>query len=317
MTTYLLLVNPKSGRGRALFRAEALRAGLAASASVEVVQTRGRGHASDVAAERAGDFERVVAIGGDGTLNEVLTGLMRVGAAADALPALGFLPSGTANAAVLAFDFSGAPEAVAERLPDAPVRAVDVGVVSHGGSERPFLLWFGAGYDAVVIDALNRERTGHMGVAGLLRGMPGVLWAVHGYPAADIRVSVEGAVASTAASVVLANVGQMAFGGTAVRSADPFDGRLDLLTVPRTGTVGVAGLWLRMMTSSLGRVAGVGHERVTRVHLESTGEVPFQLDGEPAGMLPAEVRIEPGAVRLLMTWPGGRRITRQVAGYAE
>jgi diacylglycerol kinase family enzyme len=81
--------------------------------------------------------------------------------------------------------------------------------------------------------------------------------------------------------------------------------------------VGVAGLWLRMMTSSLGRAAGVGHERVTRVHLESTGEVPFQLDGEPAGMLPAEVRIEPGAVRLLMTWPGGRRITRQVAGYAE
>ena len=79
---------PKSGRGAGLSRATALRTALGNANHVEVLQTKSRGHASEAVAERAGSFERVVAIGGDGTLNEVLTGLFRAGGSADQLPAL-------------------------------------------------------------------------------------------------------------------------------------------------------------------------------------------------------------------------------------
>jgi diacylglycerol kinase family enzyme len=242
-----------------------------------------------------------MAIGGDGTLNEVLSGLVRLDEPSDRLPELGFLPSGTANAAILAFVFSASPEAVARALPGTEARPVDVGVVTHAGTQRPFLLWFGPGYDAVVIDALNRERTGHMGIAGLARGVPRILRAVHRYPAPTIRVMSEGSPPASAASVVLATVGRTAFGGTVAAAADPHDGHLDLVTIERRGTLGVAGVAMRMMATSLAEARGAAHWTATRVRFESDGEVPFQLDGEPVGTLPAEVRVAPAAVRLLLT----------------
>lgn len=301
MTSYLLVVNPKSGRGRSLARAETLRSRLALGHDVHVLETRARGFAADAVAERVRDFERVLAIGGDGTLNEVLSGLVRERSHAAELPALGFLASGTANVATRAFGLTSDPETLARRLPDAEERAVDIGLASHAGGVRPFLLWFGAGYDAVVIDALNRHRTGLMGIAGLLRRSPGVARAVHGYSAPEITIRTGTEAVQSGASVFLSNVAEMAFGGTAADTADPFDGRLDLLAVPRRSTVGVGMLWLRTMTSGLHAAPGVRHETTTHVTLEAAGDVPFQIDGEAAGRLPAEVRIEPGAVRLLMT----------------
>jgi diacylglycerol kinase (ATP) len=301
VTSYLLVVNPASGRGRALGRAEELRSALAESNSVDVVETKRRGFATEIAAERGLDFDRVIAIGGDGTLNEVLAGLLRIGATPDELPALGFLPSGTANAAVQAFGFGTSPTAVARSLTDVEIRPVDVGIVRHGGTERPFLLWFGAGYDAVVIDTLNSKRTGLMGIAGLARKAPDIVRAVHNYPAPDIEVRVDDGAPSVAASVILSNVAQMAFRVTLADAADPFDGRLDLLTVPRVGTARIGALCVRMMLSSLEGAAEVTHTPASRVILRSEGEVPFQLDGEPVGTLPVELRVEPGAVRLLRT----------------
>lgn len=301
MTSYLLVVNPKSGRGRGLSRAEALHSGLADGNAVEVLQTRARGFACDAVLKRAREFERVIAIGGDGTLNEVLSGLMRVGAPAAELPALGFLASGTANVATHAFGFSHDPAVVARGLAQAEERPVDVGLASFDGGVRPFLLWFGAGYDAVVIDVLNRHRTGLMGVAGLVRKSPSMVRAVHAYSAPEITIRDREGTVRTASSVILSNVAEMAFGGTVAEGADPFDGRLDLLTVPRRSTVGIAALWLRIMSSGLQSAPGVRHETTAGVRLEADGDVPFQIDGEPVGRLPADIRIEPGAIRLLMT----------------
>ncbi len=300
MTTYLLVVNPKSGRGSGRSRAEALRTALGADADVEVFETRHRGHASEVVAERAREVERVVAIGGDGTLNEVLSGLMSTGEGPETLPSLGFLASGTANAATKAFGFAPDPAGAARALRDAAPRLVDVGVVTHAGGRRPFLLWFGAGYDAIVIDALNSTRTGPMGMLGLARGFPGVVRAVHRYPAPEITVRADDHRERKGASMVLANVAAMGLGSTATPAADPHDGLMDLLTVPRAGTLGLASLWMRMMVSSLAHAHGVEHVAVTRVRFEADGTVPFQLDGEPVGTLPADVRVEPGALRLLL-----------------
>ena len=299
MRSCLLVVNPKSGSGRAIRRARELTSGLGEGCRFEVLETQRRGHAADDLPVRAASFESVVAVGGDGTLNEVLSGLMRI-EPMERRSALGFLPAGTANVAVLAFGFGTEPGAVARSLEAATPRPVDVGIASHEGAERPFLLWCGAGYDAVVIDALNRERTGLMGLAGLVRKAPGVLRAVHRYPAPAIDVETDG-VTSRGASVILANVGKVAFGGSVADGADPFDGRLDVVSVPRLGTLGMAALGVRMLMSSLERAPGVGHGRGTHIRLQAREPVPFQLDGEPVGQLPVDVRIVPGAVRLLLT----------------
>lgn len=300
MTSYLLVVNPTSGRGRARGRAERLRQSLATSHSVDVVETQRRGSAADIAAGHVGQVDRVIAVGGDGTLNEVLTGLMRVPRPAADLPALGFLPSGTANAAVRAFGFSSDPIVAARSFSTTEGRLADVGIVRFESVERPYLLWFGAGYDAVMIGTLNDQRTGRMGIGGLTRHTPAVLRAIAQYPAPEIEVVEGGVVEARASSVILANVGRVAFGGAVVDTADPFDGRLDLVALPRASKWRLATMGLRMLTSSLHRARGATHRMASEVRLHSDGRVPCQLDGEPVGTLPATVRVQPGAIRLLV-----------------
>lgn len=301
MTSYLIIVNPTSGNGGAGKKARILRDRLAQSCAVRVAETTHRGSATELAASAVSGTDRIVAVGGDGTLNEVLTGLMSLGEPASKIPALGFLPAGTANAAVQAFGFTSNPEELAGVLPDATVRPVDVGMVRLEDAERPFLLWCGAGYDAVVIDELNTSRTGHMGITGLLRNAPRVLRAIARYPAPPIRMDIDGLTVEDAGCIIIANVAQVAFGGTVVDTADPFDARLDVVAIDVASRLRLVGLGLRMLASGLGGARGTRHQLATRVRLSADGVVPVQLDGEPVGELPISVRLKPGAVRLLLT----------------
>ena len=91
----LLIVNPCSGRAK--MRTELLRVVEILSAddyAVTVYPTRARGDATDyVSALSENEYERIVVCGGDGTLNEVITGLMKAGLHIT----LGYIPSGTLN----------------------------------------------------------------------------------------------------------------------------------------------------------------------------------------------------------------------------
>jgi diacylglycerol kinase (ATP) len=301
MTSYLIIVNPKSGNGGAARKARVLRDRLGEPCDVRVVETTHRGSATELAASVASGVDRVVAVGGDGTLNEVLTGLMSLGEPSARLPALGFLPAGTANAAIKAFGFTSSPEELARILPRVPVLPVDIGMVRFGDVERPFLLWCGAGYDAVVIDELNTSRTGHMGIGGLLRNAPRVLRAIARYPMPAIQADIDGIRVGDSGSIILANVAEVAFGGTIVDTADPFDGRLDVVAIDVASRLQLVGLGIRMLSSGLAAARGTRHQLATSVRLSAAGDVPVQLDGEPVGTLPISVRLQPGAVRLLLT----------------
>ena len=301
MTSYLVIVNPVSGSGRGKRKADVLRERLTPSSTVRVVETTHRGSAAEIAASSGPEFDRVIAVGGDGTLNEVLTGLVSLGRSASETPALGFLPAGTANAATRAFGFSTNAEQVARALPTARIRAVDVGVASLGGDERPFLLWCGAGFDAVLIDVLNTSRTGQMGMSGLIRNAPGVIRALAEYPAPRIRTEIDGHPVQDAVSVVLTNVADVGFGGTLVDTADPFDGQLDVVLIDPAPWHQLLGLGLRMVTSSLSAGRGARHQLAKQVRLSADEAVPVHLDGEPVGSLPISVRPQAGAIRLLFT----------------
>ncbi len=301
MKSYALIVNPVSGRGRALHKAEALREGLAPSSSVEILRTTHRGAASDLAAHCVGRVDRVVAVGGDGTLNEVVSGLMSAEHGGGRLPELGFLSAGTANAAMKAFGLTSDPVVMAEALPTAASRSLDVGLVRHDGGERAFLLWFGAGWDAVVIHTLNATRSGFMGVSGLFGHTPALLRAVSAYAQPPITAVVDGQSFGGYSTVVVANVGVAAFGGMIAEGVDPGDGRFDVVGVPHVSALGAMRLAFQMMTSSLTRSPRVRYGRGAEVTLPGEGDVPFHLDGEAVGALPATVRLLPGAVRLLAT----------------
>ena len=299
--SYLIVVNPVSGSGEGRQRARLLAEGLPEGSDVRIRETERRGSAIELAEEHADRVDRVIAVGGDGTLNEALTGLMRAREQGREVAALGFLPSGTANAAARAFGCTDQPRLAAKRLPRAGVRELDVGMVRHDGGRRPFLIRFGAGLDAAVIDELNASRTGVMGFLGLVRNAPRIVGTMSRYTAPEIEIEVDGAHFATAASVVLPNVAEVGLQATVDEEADPSDGKIEVLAVPLPSKWSIVRLGLRMLASSLKRASDVRATRGERVKLTSEGEVPFQLDGEPMGQLPVDVELEQRAIRLLLT----------------
>jgi len=281
-------------------KAEALSARLD-GARVEILETTGRGSATALAAEVSSRTDHVIAVGGDGTLHEVLNGLVDPAIPTDARPSLGFLSAGTANVAVPAFGLTSDPARMARSLAHPVTQPVDVGFVRYEGGERAFLLWLGAGWDGVVIRTLNARRTGHMGVRGLVGSLPNIVRDITRYEQPVIRARVDGAPLGEHGTVLVANVGPIAFGGKITHRADPTDGQLDVVGVPLATPVRFLRLASRLMFSSLAGAPDVLSIPARTVTLRSDGDVPFQLDGEPVGRLPVEITLLPGAVRLLKT----------------
>ena len=137
--TLLLIVNPRAGRTRSsapLFEAAArfCQAGYLLS----IRQTQHPGHATEIAQEEGPLFDCVICCGGDGTLNETVSGLMRL----DNPPPLGYIPCGSTNDFAASLELSADPVQAAERIIDSQGRQLDVG--SFNGRPFVYVASFGA-----------------------------------------------------------------------------------------------------------------------------------------------------------------------------
>lgn len=128
----LFIVNPRAGRTRSsapLFEASALLCRDGSLLSIR--QTQYPGHAAELAEEEGARFDRVICCGGDGTLNETVSGLMRL----DAPPPLGYIPSGSTNDFAASLELSSDPVQTAARIAASTGRRLDVGAFNG----RPFV----------------------------------------------------------------------------------------------------------------------------------------------------------------------------------
>jgi len=149
----LLVYNPAAGPipvGPFVYRAaEGLRR---AGWQPRIVPTRSGEHAVELARQAAGKLDAVFAIGGDGTIGQVASGL------AGSSTALGILPAGTRNVMGVELGLPSfgwnrwwALDENLHQLIDAPVCKVDIGLCNG----KPFLLWAGLGLDAMVLQQLE------------------------------------------------------------------------------------------------------------------------------------------------------------------
>lgn len=135
---------------------------LGSELKIDVAETSHRGHAADLAAQaRADGLDLVVAVGGDGTVNEVVNGLLRAGAGTD-VPRLAVVPGGSANVFARALGLPGEPieatGAVLERLRARSERRVGLGLLETDAFRRWFTFCAGFGLDAEVVRAVESRR---------------------------------------------------------------------------------------------------------------------------------------------------------------
>jgi len=156
----LLIVNPHATSTTPLRRDVIVRA-LSSAVELDVVQTRYRGHATSLAAQARNDgFGLVLALGGDGTVNEAVNGILggTRGGTPDGVPALAALPGGNANvftrAAGLPADPVDATGQVLQALAEGRYRRVGLGLAG----DRYFTFHAGLGLDAEVVRAVDGHR---------------------------------------------------------------------------------------------------------------------------------------------------------------
>jgi diacylglycerol kinase family enzyme len=157
----LVISNPRATSTTARER-DVLTHALGSVAELEVAETANRGHAAALAcrAMRSGT-DAVVAFGGDGTVNEVVNGLLTDGVH-DGVPALGVVPAGSTNVFARALELPNTPiEATAvvlDALRTGSRRPVSLGRVELGTEDRWFIFAAGIGFDAAIVAAVERQR---------------------------------------------------------------------------------------------------------------------------------------------------------------
>jgi len=288
-TKVLLVANPISGLRRAgRWREKVEAAFRRAGHPVETLLTRGPGHAAEAAADCPPGC-LIVAFGGDGTFNEVLNG-----ARLDS-STLAVIPAGTGNVFAKELGSARQPLKAARQLLQGHVVRLDVGLCNG----RRFMSVFGAGIDAWVVERVHERRGGSLTQWHYLPHIARI--ALKSDPW-RIRVEVDGQQLTSGAEQVCAG-NTRSYGGPIAMTpaASPADGLLDVMCFARRGPADGAVLGACALLRALHLSTGARYARGRTVTVSAPGQrVPYELDGDSAGSLPARVSVLPGAARVLV-----------------
>lgn len=282
----LMIVNPIAGRGGGRRVAERLAAALGErSIRGELAITREAGEASD-ATDLAAEHDLVVVVGGDGTLNEVINGL-------EADRPVALYPLGTGNVAAKELGLPRRVAAFCDMVRAGRERHLDLG----GAEGRRFVSFAGIGFDAQVAARVAAGRQGAIRMSSYVGPVLRCL-ATYGFP--PLELSVDGAPPVRAGGFALvSNV--RAYGGPLViaHQAKHDDGLFDVCVLPPASrprhVASLAALALRCPGWS-----GIRTLRGRAVHATSPRRVPYQVDGDPAGFLPATFAMLERKLRIIV-----------------
>ena len=294
----LLIVNPHATSTTPL-RRDVIASALSSAVELDVVQTRYRGHATGLAAQARNDgFGLVLTLGGDGTVNEAVNGILgdaaasaALGGTADDVPALAALPGGNANvftrAAGLPADPVDATGQVLQALAEGRYRRVGLGLAG----DRYFTFHAGLGLDAEVVRAVDGHRARGRAATTVLylrmilrqfyrvtdRRHPALTLERDGHPPAGPLFL--GIVSNTAPWTYLGRRPVY----TSREAA--FERGLDLFALRSLGTVNTLRTASQLLSDARGphgRSVLILHDQA-EMTLSAARPVAFQLDGEYVG----------------------------------
>jgi diacylglycerol kinase (ATP) len=300
MTRAVMIVNPASANGRTARQwPEIARKAVEHGLDVDVVTTEARDHATQLAREAAdGGAELVVAVGGDGTVSEVVNGLM---AAAGPRPDLAVVCRGSGCDLIRSFGIPKDSNRALAIAAGGHTATLDVGVVEYTGHDgrpasRHFANIASAGMTGIAADRVNRS-------SKPLGATVAFAWAAIatfvGYRNSRFCVEIDGRrIDQVCNNVIVANCRYFAGGMKILPMADPGDGKLDVLV---WGDVSKGDLARNL--HRLYRGTHVDHPkaqilRATRVTVTPETALPIEVDGEQPGITPATFTLVPSALRL-------------------
>lgn len=325
----LIAANPKSGASSGRSKVCELRDALeSAGFVVEICESLELLQCRSLQLSLSGQLRAVVSAGGDGTAAAVVN-LIPVG-----VPMV-ILPLGTENLLAKYLGVTGDVRSAADAVQDGRLLRLDVG--SAGG--RLFLIVLGCGFDAEVVQALHSARQGHISRWTYSKPIWRAVRSYQ-YPLIEVEcdagsyVMPNGAAcAASAGAGGITEAGRLGVAdaeatGSAMPSDGPIrfstawlfsfnlpryaanlpfcpqangnDGYLDLCSFTRGGTLRGLSYLTYLWLGRHRQLSDFRHVRTKRFRLRSQGTVPYQIDGDPGGVLPLDVEVLPERLTLLV-----------------
>lgn len=229
------------------------------------------GHATELARQYARmGFDAVVAVGGDGTVNEVACGLR------DSKTALGIIPMGSGNGFARHLNIPVRPQKALEVINHSEPISVDYGLANG----KLFVSTCGTGFDALVADnfAGSNKR-------GFMAYLQNVLKEAFAYQPQTYHLVGDGIdVTHRAFLITFANANQWGYEALIAPKASIQDGKMDIMLMSSHALLGSASLALRLFAGSIDDSHFMDTIRAQEVTLEREVAGPFHIDGDPVEM---------------------------------
>lgn len=253
-----------------------------------IVYTEYAGHATELAYQYARmGFDAVIAVGGDGTVNEVARGLK------DSKTAMGIIPMGSGNGFARHLEIPMRPQKALEMLNHSEPISVDYGLANG----RVFVCTCGTGFDAVV--AYNFAGSNKR---GFLTYIQNTLKQAFSYQPQTYHIVGDGLdVTHKAFLITFANANQWGNDAKIAPKASMQDGEMDIMLMSSHAILGSASLALRLFTGSIDNSYFMDTLRAKEVTLEREDVSPFHIDGDPVEMeKDIHIKIIPDGLRVLV-----------------
>ena len=307
------VLNPRAAGGRAAKLwpkiSQALEQRLG---TVEPLFTEHPDHATELTRQAlARGYDLIIAIGGDGTANEVANGFLKDDQPINPNARVGFIPIGTGSDLQRTLGISSDVDEAAETIASGAPWPIDVGratLVSHEGKplSRYFvnLLSFGMGGDVSV----RAKKNVFSGLSGKLAFLYGTAAVFLTYRGKKVRVILDGTPLPDELLIANIAVGNGRYHGGGMQPcprAVMDDGLLEVTTIRHLGMFEFIRALPVLYSGDVYQHPKVDHFRATRIRAESDEITRVEVDGEGLGRLPLEITVLPRILPVLV--PGRRR----------
>ncbi len=283
----LFVINPISGGKKKDDVPDLIKKHLDAGIKATVVYSDGPAHARQLAKEGSDKFDIIVAVGGDGTVNEVASAIVGT----DTI--LGIVPYGSGNGLARFLGISmNAPKAIAA-LNTTRVEVIDSATLNG----RPFFNMAGMGFDAHISEVFSHGKK-----RGFITYLVSSIQEFSKYKPESYDIEVDGALYKREAFMLsFANSSQYGNNAHISPNASVQDGLLDVCVIKEFPSWRLFEMGIRMLTKTTENTGYLEIIRGKHIRVKRAGPGPAHLDGEPhISAAETEIELVPGSLRVIV-----------------
>ncbi|HUI30821.1 MAG TPA: diacylglycerol kinase family protein [Candidatus Acidoferrales bacterium] len=291
--TVKFIVNPVSGNGRTgKILPHLLGIAKRLGVNFDLQLTKAPEHATELASDRSDQFDVMVAVGGDGTVNEVAAGAFK------SQKIMGVIPTGTGNDFARALGKLKSLHDYVHRLVSGKIKSIDIGSVQMDGREALFVNGVGVGFDAEVA----KESLSIHGLKGISKYLLAVAKTLRNYKSSFMKIELDDRLIEQRTFLVAIGNGISAGGGFLLTPhALLDDGILDVCMACELSIPKVMRILPRAINGTLEKRREVLMTRTTHIRIQSETPVSIHRDGEVSNLKVGEIAVQiiPGSLKVI------------------